>query len=182
MKIISGTEKKINCDTLLLSLGLIPENELSKQIDIKINDLTGGPIVNQYYETTVPGFFACGNCLQVYDTVDVLSIGAKIAGKHAAEHDIKKEGKKERQTIVRPRNGIRYIVPQRIDKPGVIHFSLRVEKPKESANIYISSGKKVIFKKKLPWINPANMVEFDIEINNEILLSNKTLEVTLDER
>ncbi|HDQ16140.1 MAG TPA: FAD-dependent oxidoreductase, partial [Bacteroidetes bacterium] len=105
MKPIPGTEKELRCDTLLLSLGLIPENELSKGVDIKLDNFTGGPIVDQDYMTSIPGIFACGNCLQVYDTVDALAIGAKHAGKHAAnwkppDHEIKvKSGKNVRYVI-----------------------------------------------------------------------------------
>ena len=179
MKIISGTEKTINCDALLLSLGLIPENELSKQVGIEIDDITGGPIVDQFFETTVSGIFACGNCLQVYDTVDVLSIGAKLAGKNAALYAARKNVKVEEYIKLNAGKGIRYVVPQRINKPGVVHFNLRVEKPCESAKIYISDGEKEIFKKKLPWANPANMIEFDIDIKKEIFASNKNLEVSL---
>ena len=182
MKIISGTEKTISCDTLLLSLGLIPENELSKQVGIEIDEITGGPIVNQFFETTVPGIFACGNCLQVYDTVDVLSIGAKLAGKNAALYADGENLKDKEYIKLNAGKGIRYVVPQRINKPGIVHFNLRVDKPRESAKIYISDGDNVIFKKKLPWANPANMIEFDINFKKEIIASNKDLEVSLYDR
>ena len=182
MEIISGTEKTIKCDTLLLSLGLIPENELSKQVDIEIDEITGGPVVDQFFETTIPGFFACGNCLHVYDTVDVLSIGSKIAGKNAALHSIRKNEKVNDSIKIKPGKEIRYVVPQRIIKPGKVHFNLRVEKPKESGTVKIYSGDVEIFKKKLPWINPANMIEFDFNISTETIDSNKDLEVILDER
>ena len=81
---IPGTEKQIKCDTLLLSLGLTPENELAKDVGIEIDNVTGGPIVDQHLETNLDGVFVCGNCLQVYDTVDMLSIDAKMAWKNAA--------------------------------------------------------------------------------------------------
>ncbi len=117
MNIISGTEKKIECDTLLLSLGLIPENELANNIGIEIDNITGGPTVNQYLETTLSGVFACGNCLQVYDTVDVLSADAKNAGKSAAKNSaIQKKDKKIIAKIV-PGKGVRYVVPQVISEP-----------------------------------------------------------------
>ncbi|UCD13802.1 MAG: FAD-dependent oxidoreductase, partial [Thermoplasmatales archaeon] len=77
MNIIPETEREIKCDTLLLSLGLIPENELSRNVGIEIDDVTGGPVVNQFFETSLSRVFACGNCLQVYDTVDVLAMDAK---------------------------------------------------------------------------------------------------------
>ena len=178
MNVIPSTEREIKCDTLLLSLGLIPENELSKDVGIKLDDLTGGPIVNQFFETTVPDIFACGNCLQVYDTVDTLAIGAKNAGKHAAKNTIDRQNK---VCSVHAGKGIRYVIPQRITEPGKVSFSLRVEKPKEASILRVTSDGKEIFKKKLPWINPANMVEFSFNVPSDIVNSEKNLEVTLDD-
>ncbi|KYK29488.1 oxidoreductase [Thermoplasmatales archaeon SG8-52-1] len=182
MNIILGTEKEIECDTLLLSLGLIPENELSKQIGIEIDEVTGGPIVDQFFQTTVSGIFSCGNCLQVYDTVDILSIGAKIAGKNAALYSI---GKKERyrdSIKVKAGKGIRYIVPQQINNYGIVNFNLRIDKPRKSATVHINSGNIKIFKKKLPWANPANMIELKVNVSKDILKSKKDLEVSIDDR
>ena len=122
MNIIPGTEKKIRCDTLLLSLGLVPENELASDVGIEIDTVTGGPIVNQYLETTLAGVFACGNCLQVYDTVDVLSADAKNAGKNAAKNlTIQKEDKKISAKIV-PGKGVIYVVPQRLSECERVHL------------------------------------------------------------
>ena len=176
MNIIPGTEKELQCDTLLLSLGLIPENELSKEIGIDIDNVTGGPIVNQFFETSIPGIFACGNCLQVYDTVDVLSLGAKNAGKHAAKNDF---GKVNKVSNVSAGKGIRYVIPQRITKPGKVSFNLRVEKPQEASMMRVKADGKEIFKKKLPWVNPANMVEFRFNVTKDILYFEKELEVAL---
>ena len=178
LNIIPGSEKEIKCDTLLLSLGLIPENELSKGVGIDIDNVTGGPIVNQFFETSVPGVFACGNCLQVYDTVDALSLGAKNAGKHAAKKVIDKENK---ICNVHAGKGIRYVIPQRITKPRKVSFSLRVEKPQEASMMRVIAGGKEIFKKKLTWVNPANMVEFSFDVTADIVNSEKKLEVTLDD-
>jgi len=182
MNLISGTEKEIKCDTLLFSLGLIPENELSRNINIVIDDVTGGPIVNQIFETSISGIFACGNCLQVYDTVDALSLGAKHAGKHAAKHAMGLKSKHNNYIQVVSGKGIRYVVPQRINKSGKVHFSLRVEKPRESATLHVFTGDNELLKKRLPWINPANMMEFDVNIDEETIKSAKKLEVTLDDK
>jgi len=178
MNVVPGTEKELQCDTLLLSLGLIPENELSKRIGIDIDNATGGPIVNQFFETSMPGIFACGNCLQVYDTVDVLSLGAKNAGKHAAKNDL---GNVNKISNVYAGKGIHYVIPQRITKPGKVSFSLRVEKPQTASMMRVKADGKEIFKKKLPWVNPANMVEFSFNVTNDILYSEKKLEVALDD-
>ena len=178
MNVVPGTEKELQCDTLLLSLGLIPENELSKGIGIDIDNVTGGPIVNQFFETSMPGIFACGNCLQVYDTVDVLSLGAKNAGKHAAKNDF---GNVNKISNVYAGKGIHYVIPQRITKPGKVSFSLRVEKPQAASMMRVKADGKEIFKKKLPWLNPANIVEFSFNVTDDILYSEKKLEVALDD-
>ena len=175
--VIKETEREIKCDTLLLSLGLIPENELSSNVGIEIDKLTGGPIVNQYFETTVPGIFACGNCLQVYDTVDLLAIDAKKAGENA----VKKTDKQNKNIIVRAGKGIRHVIPQIINYPGKIHFTLRLENIMKTPILHVFANKKEIFKKKLPWANPANMVDFYIDISPEIFKSSHSLEVDLDE-
>jgi len=174
--IVPNTEKTIKCDTLLLSLGLIPENELSKNVCIKLDKITGGPVVDQLFETNISGVFACGNCLQVYDTVDVLSKGAKHAGKNA----VLKPKKKETGILVKPGKGVRYIIPQKITKSGNINFTMRVLKPDQSVLLSLKSGKEEIYRKKLRWTNPANMIEFDIDINNNLLRSGKNLEVSID--
>jgi NADPH-dependent 2,4-dienoyl-CoA reductase/sulfur reductase-like enzyme len=182
MDVIDGSEKKIVCDTLLLSLGLIPENELSKGLGVEIDRLTGGPMVDQFYETSVPGVFACGNCLQVYDTVDVLAVGAKRAGFFAAENASKSK-KKAIQKYIRINAGkdILFVVPQIIKKEGKIDFTLRVKKPQESVTLKIKAGEKEIYKKKLRYVNPANMIEITADIPDKIIKNTEHLEVTLDE-
>jgi len=182
MNIIPGTEKKIRCDTLLLSLGLVPENELASDVGIEVDTVTGGPIVNQYLETTLAGVFACGNCLQVYDTVDVLSADAKNAGKNAAKNlTIQKEDKKTSTNIV-PGKGVRYVVPQRVSECGRVHLTLRVEKPQESSMLRVVAADKELLKKRLPWVNPANMIEIDVNIPSDTIAFMQNLEVTLDDR
>lgn len=180
---ISGTEKRIQCDTLLLSLGLIPENELSKGAGIEIDSVTGGPIVNQYLETTLDGVFACGNCLQVYDTVDMLSIDAKKAGKNAAEwktmNKIDKGKVKKPYVEVKADQGVRYVVPQRVNRDGNIHFTLRAEKPGEASILKVITGKRTLLKKRLPWVNPANMITIDVTVPAEIVKQGQILEVTI---
>jgi len=177
---IAGTERKIMCDTLLLSLGLIPENELSKNVGIETDPVTGGPIVNQQLETTLDDVFACGNCLQVYDTVDMLSIDAKRAGKNAAEITSEKNDKKSSVRVV-PGSGVRYVVPQRVDKSGIIPLTLRAEKPKENTILRVLAGEKELLRKKLPWVNPANMTRVEVDISAETIASTQTLEVTINE-
>ncbi|UCB59381.1 MAG: FAD-dependent oxidoreductase [Thermoplasmatales archaeon] len=175
--IVKGSEKKIKCDTLLLSFGLIPENELSKDAGIKIDNITGGPVVDQTYETNIPGIYACGNCLQVYDTVDVLSKSAKLVGKNAVVKLIKNK----KSIFVKPGKNIRYVIPQIINKKGLINFTMRVNKPAQNVTLKIKADEKEIYKKKQRWVNPANMIELTLEITHEILKKGKTLVVNLHE-
>lgn len=179
--IISGTEKKIKCDTLLLSLGLIPENELSKNVGIELDEVTLGPIANQNFETSISGFFACGNCLQVYDTVDVLSKGASFAGKSAAEYALGKKHDFKSNIDVISGAGIRYVIPQKINKKGIVNFTFRVNKPQTSVNLLLKYDKKEIYRKKLRFVNPSNMVEFNFEITDEMIKSNNDLEVSIND-
>jgi NADPH-dependent 2,4-dienoyl-CoA reductase/sulfur reductase-like enzyme len=178
---IAGTEKQISCDTLLLSLGLTPENELSKNVGIEIDSVTGGPIVNQMLETTLDGVFACGNCLQVYDTVDMLSIDAKRAGEHAAEKVSLQKRKQKSNIRIISGGGVRYVVPQLVDKSGMIPLTFRVEKPKENTILRVLAGDEELLRKKMRWVNPANMVRIEVDISAETIASAETLKVIIDD-
>lgn len=113
---IPGTEECYSCDTLLLSVGLIPENELSKNIGVKMNRITSGPDVNDRLETSAEGVFACGNVLHVHDLVDYVSEEATLAGINAAAY-VKAEQKKSagHSVTLVAENGVRYTVPQTLD-------------------------------------------------------------------
>ena len=114
-KLIPGTEEYYDCDTLLLSCGLIPENELSSQIGVEQNPVTSGPVVNESLETNVDGVFACGNVLHVHDLVDYVSGEAKTAGENAAAYvqgNLPEAGK---EIPLKGENGVRYTVPCSVD-------------------------------------------------------------------
>ncbi len=115
-KPIPGTEEEYSCDTLLLSVGLIPENELSNGMGVSMNPVTSGPKVNERMETSIEGVFACGNVLHVHDLVDFVSEEAAAAGRNAARYvrDGKAEGSGHVITL-NPTNGVRYTVPCTID-------------------------------------------------------------------
>ena len=159
-KPIPGTEQEIACDTLLLSCGLIPENELSRSAGVEINPSTNGPIVNESFETSVPGVFACGNVLHVHDLVDYVSEESGRAGRSAARF-VKNKAAAEGPVIkIRNGNGVRYTVPSfvRVNELSddlVIRF--------RSGNVYKDSYIKVLFdgKTKLcrrkPIITPGEM-------------------------
>jgi len=110
------TEEYVPCDTLLLSVGLIPENELSRNLGIEMDSVTGGPVVDSSMQTSRRGVFACGNALQVHDLVDFVTEEAMRAGKAAAAYD---EAEKPPQTVnAVAGSGVRYVVPQRLLKDG----------------------------------------------------------------
>jgi hypothetical protein len=128
-KPIPGTEEHYECDTLLLSVGLIPENELSIGLGVKMSTVTNGPIVNESLETSVPGVFAAGNVLHVHDLVDYVSEEANLAGRSAAAYisSFEKEsssGQTDRIPIA-VSGGIRYTVPACVD-PGKIADWLKI--------------------------------------------------------
>ena len=117
LKPIPGTEERYTCDTLLLSCGLIPENELSNKAGVQMNPITSGPVVNESLETNIPGVFACGNVLHVHDLVDYVSEEAVRAGANAAKfvQDGCKDTKGEHIVELRATDGARYTVPSSID-------------------------------------------------------------------
>ncbi len=112
---VPGTEEYISCDTLLLSCGLIPENELSTGLGVELNPVTSGPVVNESLETNVEGVFACGNVLHVHDLVDYVSEEAESAGRNAAEYVLRKgagkDGGREQAIVIKASGGVRYTVP-----------------------------------------------------------------------
>lgn len=155
---IPGTEEYIPCDTLMLSVGLIPENELSKNAGIELDRVTNGPIVDEYRETLHKGVFACGNVLQVHDLVDFVTEESKLAGAGAAKY-IKGEKKDNGVVETKGQNGVRYIVPQRInratDKDVKLYF--RVGKVLENVMLTVTCGDKVLLSKKKRKMTPGEM-------------------------
>ena len=155
---IPGTEEYIECDTLLLSVGLIPENELSKGVGINLDRVTNGPVVDEYRETLHKGIFACGNVLQVHDLVDYVTEESYIAGKGAARYIF---GKKNGGTFIDTKgiNGVRYIVPQRVniegDEPVKLYF--RVGKVYRGAKVVVTCDGNILSSKKKPKLAPGEM-------------------------
>lgn len=125
-KPIPGTEETFDCDTLLLSVGLIPENELTRGAGIPINRMTNGAVVDQNRETEVPGIYACGNVLHVHDLVDFVSEEAAIAGKAAAEQITSKSAETARTIRVKTGMGVRYTVPETLRLPEIPNAPVRV--------------------------------------------------------
>ena len=180
---IPGTEEYIPCDTLMLSVGLIPENELSKNAGIELDRVTNGPIVDEYRETLHKGVFACGNVLQVHDLVDFVTEESKLAGAGAAKY-IKGEKKDNGVVETKGQNGVRYIVPQRInratDKDVKLYF--RVGKVLENVMLTVACGDKVLLSKKKRKMTPGEMEYVTIKADTiHDLPENSTLVVETKE-
>ena len=164
-KPIPGTEKQYPCDTLLLSCGLIPENELSRAAGVPLDPVTGGPQVDQRLQTGVPGVFACGNVLHVHDLVDYVSQEAAQAGRCAAEflRDAEPQG---REAVLKPGDGVRYTVPQSLN-PALIQepVTVRFRVGAVRKNCYVSvwlDGVRALHKKQ-PVVAPGEMEQVQLD-------------------
>lgn len=159
-KPIPGTEIHYDCDTLLLSCGLLPENELSKTAGVALSPITSGPVVNDSLETNIPGVFACGNVLHVHDLVDFVSQEAANAGKSAAKYIKDGEITSAKQIEILPVDGVRYTVPKYI-RPEVMDDTLtvrfRVGQVYKGCAIATYFGDELISKRKRPVMAPGEM-------------------------
>lgn len=182
-KPIPGTEISYDCDTLLLSVGLIPENELSKEAGILIDKSTNGPIVNEAMETSISGIFACGNVVHVHDLVDFVTAESKRAGSYAAEYVLgTMVGDTESLTSI-PGNGISYIVPQKIRVENLsdkVTFFMRVNQTFANASLVVKAGNQVVGEFKRKHLAPGEMESIDIE--KEILEAMGACTLTIEVR
>lgn len=161
-KPVPGTEEHYECDTLLLSCGLIPENELSRGAGVKIHPVTNGPTVNEHLETSIPGVFAAGNVLHVHDLVDYVSEEAAAAGRHAAEYIQKGERASGDVLTVKCQDGVRYTVPASIrpallDPEGTVTLRFRVADVYKNKRIVVLAGDQQLFSRKRPVLAPGEM-------------------------
>ena len=162
MQPIPGTEKRYPCDTLLLSVGLLPENELSRDCGIELSPITRGARVNESLETSVPGIFACGNVLHVHDLVDYVSKEAELAGAHAAAFAAGDVAASDAALKVLPSAGVRYTVPQAIDAARMgeeLVLRFRVDGVYENRSIVVTCGSTELLRKKRPIMVPGEMEE-----------------------
>lgn len=161
LKPIPGTEEHYTCDTLLLSCGLIPENELSQKAGVALSPVTKGPVVNEQLETDVPGVFACGNVLHVHDLVDYVSEEAAAAGRHAAAYVKAGEPAEEHVGIpLVPEGGVRYTVPATIDPASMdekltVRFRVGAVRRNVFESVYVDGAR--IAHKKRPIVAPGEM-------------------------
>lgn len=172
-KPIPGTEQHYTCDTLLLSCGLIPENELSTSLGVEISPVTAGPLVNESLETNVEGVFACGNVLHVHDLVDFVSQEAKAAGKHAAAYV--RNGAKHSlcegiDIPIVAEEGVRYTVPktihpQRMEENHTVRF--RVGDVYQNCYVSVYLNQERVIHRKRPVVVPGEMEE--VVLKQEVL-------------
>ncbi len=158
LQVIPETETYIPCATLLLSCGLLPENELTKSAGIPLDGITGGATVNQNRETALEGVFACGNVLHVHDLVDFVSEEAALAGRAAAAYIQKAAPAKDTSLAVKPAGRVRYTVPQRIDSTAEeVALFFRVGSVADNAVLTVKCGDKVLLTKKKRRMTPGEM-------------------------
>jgi len=180
-RIKEETRRYIPCDTLLLSCGLIPENELTRSAGIPIDPITGGALVDENRETAAPGIFACGNVLQVHDLVDYVSDEAEIAGKGAAA--FVKDGKQEGESVkTAPGSGVRYVLPQRVhtDKGRDVSLFMRVTKPFSKVRFTVRSGDTVLATAVRLKAAPGEMEKITVK-SEKLALAKDPITVSLEE-
>ncbi len=163
---IKGSEWEISCDTLLLSVGLIPENELSKKCQVKLSPITAGPIISQRMESSVKNIFACGNVVHVNDLADNVTIESRIAGMYAGLNALGKGYRVKKVIECIPGEGVRYIMPQKIELTDDIRDTFlyfRVKQPAKDVTLEILSNGETIARMKKQKINPGEMEKMKIK-------------------
>ncbi len=177
-----GTEEHYECDTLLLSCGLIPENELSQGAGVAMNPVTNGPAVNESLETSIPGVFAAGNVLHVHDLVDYVSQEAAAAGREAARYVLVGVEAEEAPISIRCEGGVRYTVPvavrpQRLE--GELTLRFRVDNVYQGRRIAIYADDRLIYSRKRPVMAPGEMET--VKLKPELLQDAECILVKLEE-
>ena len=182
LKFIPGTEMEFECDTLLLSIGLVPYVSLLDKLKVEMSS-TKGAKVNDNFETSMEGVFACGNCLHVHDVVDFVTDEGRDAGRGAAKY-IKGLERHNTEILVKPGNGISYVIPQTINDKDAesITFKFRVRRPIQNVFVTFNDGENEFHKVVKPVLIPSEMVM--IKLNKAILdkIQGKEITVSLKER
>ena len=157
----TGKSFDVDCDTLLFSVGLIPEVELVKSVNVKINNDTNGPYVDNDLMTNVPGIFACGNVLHVHDLVDFVSEESERCGQYAVEY-LQRNAVRAGQCHVRPGANLKYVVPNQFRPVADNHFYMRTMIVKNDAVLTVKVGEKTIKTKKMRHIQPSEMISLNL--------------------
>ncbi|MFA9396974.1 MAG: NAD(P)/FAD-dependent oxidoreductase [Clostridiaceae bacterium] len=166
--VIEGSKEYIPCDTLLLSVGLVPENDLSRKADIELSPITGGAFVNESLQTNIDGIFACGNVLHVHDLVDNVTTESYIAGKNAAKH-VKGQILKEASIELVATDGVRYTVPKNINPENIekdISVRFRVGQVYKDSYISVYFDDERVFHIKKRILAPGEME--DVKLKKEM--------------
>jgi len=172
---VIGTERIIQCDTLLLSVGLIPENELSLMAGVEIDPITGGPMVDEMRQTNIPGIFAGGNVVHVHDLVDNVSWESELAGESAARFASGVKGV-EGKVRLRAGKNIRYIVPQTISGQSEVTLYMRVSEMEE--NVHLQIGDLII--KGLRVVKPSEMLKIELSSEHLKRIKEGTTEIVIN--
>ena len=182
---IIGSDQFIECDTLLLSVGLIPENELTLQAGAELSQ-NGGPLVDENLETTIDGIFACGNVLQVHDLVDMVTAEAKRAGNNAVEYINSRYGKElKKKEVIKciPGENVNYVKPDIINKHDIsqeITFTFRVKYPDRRVLVqFKDESSNIIYKRKKIYVIPSEMIELNLNFK-EINVNLESKSITID--
>lgn len=173
--------KFVECDTLLLSVGLIPENELLENLNIPIDLKTGGPFVDQNLSTLKDGFFSCGNSLLVNDLVDYVTIQGFLAGESAVKL-VEDKLKIEKRVKAEISGNLRLIAPQYISYPidiKDITFYMRVKKPQKNTKLVLKDKEKKIKEWRYPLVKPAEMIV--VKLKKELIEKAESLEFSMEE-
>ena len=161
---VLSEEKFVACDCLLLSVGLIPENDLLHDTDVRLNPVTSGADVDENRMTSVEGIFSCGNVLHVHDLVDNVSHEAETAGKAAAEYALGKLPRGERKVNVSAGYGVRYALPQHINTgAGEVEIFFRADNVYKGVKVVVESGGKVLYSKKRLILAPGEMEKITVD-------------------
>ncbi|MDI6616070.1 MAG: FAD-dependent oxidoreductase [Syntrophaceae bacterium] len=173
---VAGTRRTIECDTLLLSVGLIPENELSIMAGVRLDPVTGGARVDETRQTNIPGVFAGGNVLHVHDLVDNVSWESELAGESAARFALEGKQKESGKITVRAGRNIRYVVPQTISGRRDTTLYMRVNEPEETVRIKVGD----IMTKGVRAVKPSEMLKIEFSAEKLGKLREGTKEITVD--
>lgn len=165
---VPDSEEIIPCDTLLLSVGLIPENELSRQVGIHLDPLTAGPFVDNYFQTETEGFFAAGNVVHVYDLVDWVTGAGLRAGESAVLYADGKLQMNNKKIAIQHGQNVHHVIPHFLDINSLTareeQLQMRVTKPLEQpVKVQVTDGKEVIASKALPYARPGEMVTISLK-------------------
>ena len=178
MQPVPGTEKRYDCDTLILSVGLIPENELSLMAGVELDPRTKGAVVDEFYQTSVPGIFAAGNVLHVHDLVDFVSLEAERLAKSVAAY--LKEDLAPAEISIETGGLIGYTVPQKISGARDVSLSFRPRKPVRGCRVEIRQDETCLVSRTYPKLLPAEMETIDLPAGKLLSKSNIKV-VTVDE-